>query len=225
MIDLDQMKEQWAQHDRKLEENIRLNRQLLTTIHLKEGRSRLQRLLGLTAAHALLWVGCVVALGNFIYEHVAVPRFALAAAALDLYAIGFLIALIRQMIIVGRIDYGQPITAIQKQLEAVRMLRIRTTQWGVLAGTVVWVPFLIVVSQAFFGLDIFRLFGTPWVTANLLFGLALIPLAIWASKKFRDRFTRSPLIQQLMKDLAGTNLNATVAFLAKLSEFEDEKVR
>jgi len=62
------------------------------------------------------------------------------------------------------------------------------------------------------------------VTANLLFGLALIPLAIWTSKKFRDRITRSPLIQQVMKDLAGNNLNAAVTFLAILSEFEDERV-
>lgn len=129
MIDLDQMKETWTEHDRKLEENIRLNRQLLRTIQLKEGRSRLQRLLGLTAVHALMWVGCKVALGNFIYEHIG-PRFALSAVSLDLYAIGFLIALIRQMIIVGGIDYGQPITAIQKQLETVRILRIRTTPMG-----------------------------------------------------------------------------------------------
>lgn len=223
MIDLDQMKEKWAEHDSKLEENIRLNRRLLSTIQLEKGRSRLQRLLGLTAAHALLWTICIVALGNFVYEHVASPRFALAAVALDLYAIGFLIALIRQMIIVGSLDYGQPITAIQKQLEAVRILRIRTTQWGVLAGTVVWAPFLIVVSQAFFGLDIFRLFGTPWVTANVLFGLALIPVAIWTSKKFGDRLSRYPLIQQVMKDLAGNNLNAAVTFLATLSELEYEK--
>ncbi|MDQ2839876.1 MAG: hypothetical protein M3Y72_02310 [Acidobacteriota bacterium] len=216
------MKEKWTEYDRKLEENIRLNRQLISAIHLKEGRSRLRRLLGFTAIHALLWFGCVAALGNFIYEHLAVPRFALPAAALDLYAIGFLIALIRQMILVSRIEYGQPITAIQRQLEAVRLLRIRTTQWAVLAGTVVWAPFLIVMSKAFFGLDMFRVFGAPWVTANLLFGLALIPLAIWTSRKFGDRFTRSPFIQKFMRDLAGNNLNAAITFLASLSEFANE---
>jgi hypothetical protein len=225
MIDLDEMKVRWAEQDRKLDDNIRLNRRLLNAIHRSGVRSYLQRLLGLTAAHALLWVVCVVALGSFIFDHVAEPRFALAAAALDLYAIGFLIALVRQMAVAGRIDYGQPVTAIQKQLEALRMLRIRTTQWGVLAGVVVWAPFLVVVSQALFGADVFRLFGAAWVMANVLLGLALIPLSIWLSRRFHDRFTRSPLIQQVMNDLSGNNLNAAVAFLASLSEFEDERER
>lgn len=54
---------------------------------------------------------------------------------------------------------------------------------------------------------------------------ALIPLTIWTSKKLRDRFPRSPLIEQVMKDLAGNNLNAAVTFLAILSEFENEKAR
>jgi hypothetical protein len=222
MIDLEELKEKWTDYDPRLEENIRLNRKLLSTIKLEAGRTQIRRLFVFTAAHALLWFGCIVWLGNFIYSHVAAPSFALAAGAVDLYAIGLLIALIRQMAMVKGIDYGQPITAIQTQLEAVRILRIRTTQWGVLAGMVVWAPALIVVAQAFFGLDIFRLVGTTWVTANLLFGVGLATLIIWTSKKFGESFTRSPLIQQLMKDLAGTNLNAAVTFLTTLSEFERE---
>jgi len=222
MIDLDQMKKTWAEHDRKLEESVRLSRQVLRTIYLKAGRSRLRRLLGFTAAHALAWFCIIGALGNFIYNHRAAPRFALAAGAADVYAIGFLAALIRQMAMVRGIDYGQPVAAIQRQLEALRMLRIRTTQWGVLAGTVVWAPCLIVASEAFLGADLYRLFGIPWVTANLLFGLALIPLAIWCSKKFGSRITGSPLLRQVMNDLAGNNLNAAAGFLAVLSEFEDE---
>lgn len=50
---------------------------------------------------------------------------------------------------------------------------------------------------SFFGLDIFRLFLPPWVTANVLFGLAL----------------------------RGHNVNAAVTFPATLSEFENEKGR
>ncbi len=224
-MDLDQMKAKWAEQDRKLDENMRLNRQILTGIQVKAGKSRVERVLAFTAVHAFLWVGCIVALGNFIYQHLAEPRFALAGAALDLYSIGFLIALIRQMAIAGRIDYGQPVTIIQKQVEAMRILRVRTIQWAVLAGTVVWAPFLIVVSRAFLGLDIYRLLGTRWVMANLLFGLALMPLAIWVSRKFHDRITGSPLIQRMMKDLAGTNLNAAVTSLAAVAQFEEEPAR
>jgi hypothetical protein len=35
--------------------------------------------------------------------------------------------------------------------------------------------------------------------------------------------SRSPFIQQLMKDIAGDNFSEAGAFVARLSEFEDEK--
>ena len=73
-------------------------------------------------------------------------------------------------------------------------------------------------------MDAYRLFGIPYLVANLLLGLAIIPLGIWLSKKFSDRMGRSPFFQRLMKDLAGYNLNAATGFLARLSEFEDENL-
>jgi hypothetical protein len=91
-----------------------------------------------------------------------------------------LIALIRRMIGTLHVDYSQSIAAIQKQVEAVRMLRIRTTQWAVLCGTLLWVPWLAVVSQGFLGVDIYRSVDEAWVIGNVLFGLAL----------FRRRFGR-----------------------------------
>ncbi len=222
MNELDQMKEKWAEYGRGLKQNIRLNRRLLTTIHLEAGRSRLQRLLGFAALHSLAWLACVVALGRFLYEHFCSPRFTIAALAVDLYAIGMLIALIRQMFLVGAIDYAQPVAMIQKRLQTVRLLRIRTTQWAVLIGTFVWTPFLIVASQAFLGVDACRLLGKRWFVANALFGLALIPLEIWTSKKFGCRMSHFPILRRIMNDLAGENLTAAISFLEAVSEFQSE---
>ena len=53
--------------------------------------------------------------------------------------------------------------------------------------------------------------------------LAIIPLAIWASGKFGGRMHRSPMIQRLMRSLAGYNLNAATGFLATLSEFANDE--
>jgi hypothetical protein len=222
MTDLDRMKEKWTEYDRKLEESVRLNRRILSTITLQSGRSRLHRMLRFTVASAGAWLVCIVALGEFIYGHRAAPRFALAGAALDVYSAGFLIGLIQQVRLVHGIDYGQPMAAIQRQIESVRVLRVRTTQWGVLVGTVAWTPFLIVVSEAFFGVDIYRVLGMRWVGANLIFGLALIPVTIWISKEFGNRMAASPFVQRIMRDLAGRSLNEAAEFLATISEFEKE---
>jgi hypothetical protein len=140
----------------------------------------------------------------------------------DVMSVGMLIALIQRMIGTLHIDYSHSIAAIQKQVEAVRMLRIRTTQWAVLCGTLLWVPWLAVVSQAFLGVDIYRSVDAAWLISNVLFGLALFPAAIWASRKYADRIQQSPFFQRLMNDLAGRNLTAARGFLATLSEFEKE---
>ena len=220
MLDLDEMRKQWAQHDRKLDESIHLSRQLLSA-NLNGARSALQCLAASLSLEAVVWFAIVIALGSFIYDHFGMVQFALPAAALDLYAIGMLAARIRQIVAAQQIDYGRPIAVIQKQLETLRVLRIRITQWGLLAGAVVWAPFVIVTAKAWFGIEVYN---PDWLWANLLFGLSLIPLAVWLSKKFGDRASRSPFIERLMKDIAGHNLNAARAFLERLSEFEDENV-
>jgi hypothetical protein len=220
MMDLDELKEKWTALDHKLDVNIRLNRQLLSATKLNRTRSSLKRLAVYMGLEAAAWVAIIVVLGNFIYEHISIPHFAVPAVALDVYSIVMLNFLIRQIALALQIDYSKPIATIQKQIEALRVLRIRTVQWGVLAGLVAWAPFMIVVVKAGFGVDIYE---AAWVWSNVAFGLALIPVAIWVSKKFGDRMDRSPIIQGLMKSLAGHNLNEAADFLVILSEFEEEK--
>ncbi len=224
MLDLDEMKKQWDEHDRKLDESIRLNRQLLSTARLNGARSAMQRMAAFLGLEAAVQLAVVVALGSFIYEHIAMVRFAIPAAALDVFAIVILIAMVRQIALGLQIEYDKPIAVMQKQLEDLRVLRIRYIQGIFLTATLAWTPLLIVTLKGFWGLDAYKLFGTAFLVSNLLVGLAIIPLALWLSKTFSDRMGRSPFIQRLMKDLAGYNLNAAAGFLATLSQFEDENV-
>ena len=225
MVEMDDLRKTWAEYDRKLDTNIRLSRQLLMATHLNRVRSPMRRLAFFLGLESVIQFAVVVALGSFIYEHIAMVRFALPAAALDVFAIAILIAMIRQIAGALQIDYDKPIAIIQKQLEDLRVLRIRYIQGIFLVATLVWTPLLIVVLKGFWGLDAYRLFGAAYLVANLLLGLAIIPLAIWLSKKFSDRMGCSPVIQRLMKDLAGYNLNAAAASLTQLSQFEDEGSR
>ncbi len=222
-MDLDELKEKWEEHDRKLDASLRLNRQLLNEVHLDRARSALHRLTLSLAFEAAIDFVAVAILGAFLYDHIAVARFALPAVVLDVYAIAILIAVIRQITAVQQIDYGKPITTIQKQVEALRILRIRCIQGTLLAAPLVWTPLFIVALKGLFGLDAYRLFGTAWLLANLLFGLAVIPLALWLSRRFRDRLGRSPAMRRLIDDLTGHSLNRAADFLKNLTEFEDEE--
>jgi hypothetical protein len=223
MMELDELKQKWAEHDRKLEVNIRLTRQLLSATKMNRARSALQRLAVFLALESVIALAVIIVLGSFIGDHIAMVRFAIPAAAMDLFEIATLIVLVQQIRLALYIDYSKPVAVIQKQLDSLRLLHIRHFQWTLLLAPLLWTPLLIVALEGFLRVDAYKTLGTAYLLANLLVGLAIIPLAILLSKKFSDRMDRSPKIQWLMKELAGYNLNAASGFLATLSEFEEEK--
>ena len=222
-MELDELKQKWADHDRKLEVNIRLTLQLLSATKMNRARSALQRLAVFLALETVIALAVIIVLGSFIGDHIAMLRFAVPAAAQDLFEIATLIVLIQQIRLALYIDYCKPVAAIQKQLESLRMLHIRHFQWTLLLAPLLWTPLLIVALEGFLRVDAYKTVGAAYLLANLLFGLAIIPLAIWLSKSSATVWTRSPKIQWLMKELSGYNLNAAYDFLATLSEFEEEK--
>ena len=119
----------------------------------------------------------------------------ITCAALDVFEIATLIVLIQQIRLALYIDYSKPVAVIQKQLETLRMLHIRHFQWTFLLAPLLWTPLLIVTLEGFLRIDAYKTLGAAYLLANLSFGLAIIPLAIWLSKKFADRINRSPKIQ------------------------------
>jgi len=222
-MELDILKEKWAEQDRKLDNCIRLNRRLLITTELNRGLSPMRRFAFLTGMGGFTGLVVLGILGRFIYAHRAEPRFALPAMLLHIWVIASVAASIRQMAMALQIDYNEPVLLIQKQIESLRALRLRVIRWALLTGQLVWwIPFLVVTLKGLLNVDAYRVLGTPFLIVNVAFGLALIPAAIWVSKKFGDRMGRSPAVQRLMRELAGYNINAASGFLATLAEFEYE---
>jgi hypothetical protein len=219
MMELDELRTKWQNQDRQLEQSLRLNRELLSAAKLNSAKSLLRRDAIYAGVEAAMWLVMVIALGRFIADHLRALDLCLSGVAADVMSIGMLIALVQRMVRTSQIDCSQPISTNQKEVETLRILRIRTTKWGALCGALLWIPWLALVAQAIFGVDIYKSASTSWLIGNALFGLALFPLAIWVSKKYGDRMSSSPFIRRLMKDLDGENLSAAQNFLASLREF------
>ncbi len=217
MMDLDEMRTLWTQHNEKLDESIRLNRALLSASRLRSAKSALARTASSLWLGAAVWLAIVIALGNFVYQESGL-QFVLPAVLLDLYAVGMLAANVRQLARIRQIEFGGEVATVQLQLEMLRVLRIRITRGALLAGAIVWAPFAIVIARVVLGIETYSL---PWLCANLAFGLLLIPLVYWVSNRFGDRLHGSPFLQRLMKDIAGQNLEDARAFLADLSAMRE----
>ena len=219
MLDLDAMKQSWMEHDRKLDESIRLNRQLLRGVQLDKARSALGRMRWMLGVEAAVWFVIDVWLGNFAYVHLGSWQLVGCALACAVYAIGMMAGTIRLMVCAGDIAYGGEVTAIQRQLTEVRMLRIRLTQWGVLAGVMVWAPALVVLCGALLRLDGF---SPVWIWVNVGFGVMLALLVAWVSRRFGERMKRVGWMQRMMEDLGGSSLKAATGFLGELAVFVGE---
>jgi hypothetical protein len=220
-MELDILKEEWAEQDRKLDSCIRLNRQILMALNRNRLQWPLRRFSLFAGLGVFLGLFTLAILGRFIYTHWAEPRFAIPAVGLHAWVIGYVVASTRQMIMALQIDYNKPIALIQTQIESLRVLRLRAIRRALLTGQLVWwIPFVIVALKGLWGVDAYKVFGVRLLVTNVAVGVAVIPAAIWVSKKLGDRMGHSPAMQRFVRDLAGYNISAASDFLATLSEFE-----
>jgi hypothetical protein len=97
-------------------------------------QSPLRRFAVFTGVGALLGLISLVILGQFIYGHWAEPRFALSAMALHVWVIAYVVTSVRQMVMALQIDLDKPVTLVQKQIESLRVLRLRVVRWALLTG-------------------------------------------------------------------------------------------
>jgi hypothetical protein len=221
-MDIEDMKQRWEEADRKLDASLRLSTRLLRESALGKAARATSRLSWLMLPEILLNLGLVVWLGSFLADHFTQARFAVPALALDLGAIALLIAQGHQWFALRNIDYSAPVVAIQKELGRLRLLELRVFKWVMVTAPLAWTPLLIVAIKGLLGLDPYAIFSGAWLAANVAFGLAVLLLAVWISRRYADRMERSPVIQSLMRNLSGYNLNAAAGFLGSLARFEEE---
>ncbi|MEA2564698.1 MAG: hypothetical protein QOH06_6202 [Acidobacteriota bacterium] len=221
-MELQDLKDRWNDYDRKLDANLRLNTRVLREFGLNRVDSSLRRLTRLIAFELLMGLLAAVMLGSFIVDHLGEMRFLAPAVALDVFVIYFIGWSIRQWLALGSLDYGESIVTIQRRVEGLKIDRIRMTKWVFLLSPLLWTPLLIVSVEGLVGLDAYATFDTAWLVSNFLFGLAVIGLALWVSKRYADRLKGSPLARRIADALADRSLNEATGFLGTLSSFERE---
>lgn len=218
----DELKTLWAARSRELEASMRLNTALLQQWNLRAVDTSLKRLAWGVTFELILNLPAIVLLGVFMAAHVREPQFLIPAIALDIYAIALVVAGGRQLAEIGALDYDEPVVAIQKRLEALRVRRIRITLATLLFAPLMWVPLLVVGARGLFGLDVYAA-GPLWLAANLLFGLAVIPIAIAIANRYGARIAQHTAMRRLADAIAGRSLVAALDSLDSIRRFERER--
>jgi hypothetical protein len=218
-MELEDLRALWEGQNDKLDAIVRLNSRALQKAKLEKADTALGWLYRWILVEVIGNIGGIVLLGWFIASNFTQLRFVIPGAVLDACLIAVNVALIGQMTAIRDIDYGAPVVTIQRKVELLRIRRIETMKWTFAFCPLVWVPLLIVSFEGLFGVDVYAAFGDSYLLANLLFGIAVIPVAVWISKRYAGRVSRSPFLERAMRVIAGSELSEAADSLNEVMRF------
>jgi hypothetical protein len=220
---LDDMQKRWLAQNARIDEVVRINKQLQLRAELAAPRSSLRWSRFGDLFEILSGVLCLLWTGAFIHAHLNELRFVLPAVALHLWVVGAVATAVVRLVRAGAIRYDAPVLEIQRRIEALRAFTMRSLRWLFVFGVAIWaVPFSIVVLRSWFGIDLYSLVSGD-VLLMVFSGSVVLALAVMKICALcAARLDRSPRLQQLARALAGYNLVAAQDQLAKLAAFERE---
>jgi hypothetical protein len=221
-MELDELKAVWQSNEAELDRTLRLNAELIEGRRLRESGRHLRRLTAGISLEAVFDLVAVLSIGSFAADHVGEPRFFVPAVLLGAYVIAIFAANVRQIVDLRSIDFAEPVVAVARRLEKLRLRRIRTTLATLLFAPLMWAPLAIVVVRWFFSIDLYAVADPRWLTSNGLFGLAVIPAAIFVARRFGPRLRESSFGRALADEIAGRSLAAARDDLAAIGRFAED---
>lgn len=221
-MELDELKSAWEAQSHALNSSMRLNTALLERINLRTA----ERKLGITLRGAVVQVVlnaiAVLLIGSFAGDHAADARYLVPAVVLGLFAIALTADAAQQAVAICAIDYDEPVVAIQERLLRLRARRLASWMWTLALAPLMWVPLSIVAFRGLFGIDVYTVFGLPYVAANAAFGAAVFSAVLIFARRGQQWFERYPTVKSLMDDISGRSLTQALNSLDAIERFRLE---
>ena len=222
-MELDELKQNWSEHTRKLDRILSLNLQALKTAELHKTRSALGRFKAFRLREMGVGILVLVLVGSYIADRISVPTLAIPAFIVFGSFLVPVIENIRQLILLEKISYADPVTTIQRKLEEIKLHYIRSFRFPVLMLPL-YLAYVAVTFDLVFGIDFFADADRAFLWANLAASLIFIVPAVWVLRNLSFKNTGNPVIRALVHCNGGTEMIEALEFLNALREFEaDEK--
>ncbi len=222
-MQLDDLKNAWAAHGKTLERSLAIDERLLREVLLRKVRFALAPYVLWRALEVALGIAVLLAVMRVLGAHVAEPRYVVVAGALAVFTAG-ITALTAYLLVNGlQLDYDGPVTALQREVERLKLVEYHAFKWALLGGTLLWLPALLVPFEALTGVDALARVELPYLVWNLIVGLVVLALGQAWSRKYVERSDLSPWARRLVDSLSGWSLRSVTGHLAEISSFEREE--
>lgn len=221
-MELDELKQTWTEHARKLDRVLSLNLRGFKTAQLDKTRSALGRFKMYLVFEMLVGIVLLLASGSYIADHFSVPTLAVPALIFAASAFVAVIGDIRELILLGQINYADSVTAIQKKLEGIKLHFLRTIRLMVLMLPL-YMVYVVLGMNLLFGWDVLAHGNAAFLWTNLACSLLLIAPASWIFRSLSFKNIGHPVIRALVHGGGGKQMLAAMEFLKAIQEFEDEE--
>ncbi len=184
---LDELKNVWAAHTALLERAVAIDERLLRGQLGRRMRLALVPQAAWRALQALLGALAVWFVLPVVASHIEQSLYLFAGGAVVAFLAVFTLASASLCVRALQLDLTAPVVAIQRDFERLRLAEYRATKWALLLGTAAWLPLPLLLLEAFAGHPVLPFVHTPWLVANVVFGLGLLVAGSWWSRRVVER--------------------------------------
>lgn len=218
-MQLDDLQRAWAAHGALLEKNVRGHDRLLREVMVGKVKSTLAPYILWRVLEVMLGLAVIVLVGGVLPAHVDAPRYLALGGMVLAFALAMTAKTAWLAIRTQHLDYSRPVAVIQMQVESLKLLEYRAFKWALLGGVVLWLPAAFLLFEALSGVDALARAPLPWLAGNAVFGLAVLALGQWLSRRHVERTDLAPWARRLVDSLSGRRLETVRGHLAELADF------
>lgn len=187
-MELDELKNIWSQHEKKLVESTNINRVLLMKLLLQNAEKRINWLKVRSLSSLILpLIGIIF---------IVIPRIQFTLEAKFIIGISLFVSLsvissiwlIKLYILIEKLNFSEPITSVSKQLKLAEKYKMRTTKYGLILA-----PFMIV--------GVFLFGGIPFLSTKMIPFYVLCVIVFLVSTYIRSKHGLAVTIKKINSDI------------------------
>jgi magnesium-transporting ATPase (P-type) len=190
-MELDDIKGAWAQYDKKLNEQLKLNEALLRKINLNSSKRELQKPLLYEISGVIILLLLVVSVTSFSIGLLEEARYSVPGFLAALMGVVFFVFGVVKVNHFSNINYyGTSVLELQKEIARLNKLVLRLRKYELILIPVFVLPLLPLLFKVIHNIDLYQNVKLLIVEVVVILGLGY-SLTFWINKKFYDKKFRN----------------------------------
>jgi hypothetical protein len=160
-MELDDLKLQWRDLDRKLDRSLALNLRLLTETRTRRTKLRLLPLLLMQPLQFAVGFVLTTYFARFWIANLETPSLFIAGMVVHAMCVALMIDAVMRILLIVRINYAAPVVTIQRYLALLRRREIHSFKWAWMITFLAAPAMLVVGVKLVAGIDLWSVARAP----------------------------------------------------------------